>query len=300
MAFRVQINEEMPIAVRRMVREQIDRAIADLTDQVLDPHQRVHQVRKRLKKIMAIIDLAREDLGEQAAAELDWYREVADSLTPLRRAQAHLEILDEISDDLLARVGPRTVATVRDTLAERRDRVADPEQETTVPIPERLADLADALDEARLRIDTWPFATGERHVLLDGLARSYESARRACRAALNDPGPQQFKRWRRRAKRHWYHRRILRDLCPELLLSGRQPLKELVALLGDYVDAHRLRRLMQDEPDDLGTPTEINDMVGVIDLYLTEYRVRVERLGRRVFAEAPEAYAERVRACRAA
>lgn len=53
MSFTFIIGESAGDGIRRMAREQIDRALEEISDSSLDRHDTVHQVRKRCKKIRA-------------------------------------------------------------------------------------------------------------------------------------------------------------------------------------------------------------------------------------------------------
>ena len=47
-----------------IVWREIDGAVQELTNKEMDPHEGVHQARKRFKKIRAVLRLTRQELGE--------------------------------------------------------------------------------------------------------------------------------------------------------------------------------------------------------------------------------------------
>ena len=67
MSYRFEPGEKVERGVKRMAREQIDKALAEIDSDELDVHERVHQVRKRCKKLRAIARLVRPALGSQYA-----------------------------------------------------------------------------------------------------------------------------------------------------------------------------------------------------------------------------------------
>ena len=63
MSYRFADSQEPVQEIKRVVCEQIDQAMQELTDDNMDRHKGVHQARKRFKKIRAILRLTRQDLG---------------------------------------------------------------------------------------------------------------------------------------------------------------------------------------------------------------------------------------------
>ncbi|MEE4144206.1 MAG: hypothetical protein V2I26_05340, partial [Halieaceae bacterium] len=59
MTFRISKQYDMGDNIRLVARDQIDKALTELADTTLGPHQVVHQVRKRCKKIRGLIRLVR-------------------------------------------------------------------------------------------------------------------------------------------------------------------------------------------------------------------------------------------------
>ena len=53
MSYRFATGQDPAQEIKRVVFEQIDRAVQELTDENMDRHKGVHQARKRFKKIRA-------------------------------------------------------------------------------------------------------------------------------------------------------------------------------------------------------------------------------------------------------
>ena len=75
MAYRIRTkDDDVEQAVRRIACEQIDRALAEIDDDGLDFARKVHQVRKRCKKLRGLVRLVRPALdayGRENAAFRD-------------------------------------------------------------------------------------------------------------------------------------------------------------------------------------------------------------------------------------
>ena len=81
MAYQFTNTESVPEGIRRVVREEIDAAIHELTDKEMDPHEGVHQARKRFKKIRAVLRLTRQELGEVYSIEAPRFRDFGRKLS---------------------------------------------------------------------------------------------------------------------------------------------------------------------------------------------------------------------------
>ncbi|MFO7549934.1 MAG: CHAD domain-containing protein, partial [Haliea sp.] len=91
MSFRFKRGESAGDGIRRMAREQMDRALEDIADSDIDRHDTLHQMRKRCKKIRALLRLARGDLDNSCQVyqrENECFREAARSLSSFRDAEA--------------------------------------------------------------------------------------------------------------------------------------------------------------------------------------------------------------------
>ncbi|HET8798832.1 MAG TPA: CHAD domain-containing protein, partial [Thermoanaerobaculia bacterium] len=69
MPYELHRDETPGAGVRRILREQIDRARGSLTDESAPLEKRVHDARKRFKETRALLRLVRGPLGAQFAIE---------------------------------------------------------------------------------------------------------------------------------------------------------------------------------------------------------------------------------------
>lgn len=63
MSYQLESTEKLSTGLKRIVREQIDDAIHQLTDLPDGQAEAVHDVRKRFKKIRAVLRLVRDEIG---------------------------------------------------------------------------------------------------------------------------------------------------------------------------------------------------------------------------------------------
>jgi CHAD domain-containing protein len=279
LAFQFKRGEAVPRAIRRIVGEQIAFSADRLRNAPLsDRDEAVHDARKSLKKIRAVIRLMSRELGPVAGAENTLFRDLARKLSALRDAAVLVETLDSLKDQLPEGTNLRLVAEVRTHLeTERADitqGIAGP------PVP---AAVAFALERACERVRIWPLRATGFAALAPGLRRTFHRGRKALAFVRKNPTPELFHEWRKRVKDHWYHIRLLEGTWTEATRSCERTLKELETCLGDD---HNLAVLRERVVAHENVP-ELAGLLVAVDNRQKLLRDRALRLGERLYATRP-------------
>src|SRR5438105_7921575 len=96
MAFQLQSAESVRKGVKRIVRKQLDNALKELGTPNRD--EVVHEIRKRFKRVRAVLRLVRDELGENVyRQENACARDAARPLTEVRDAMVLIEALDKLA-----------------------------------------------------------------------------------------------------------------------------------------------------------------------------------------------------------
>ncbi len=293
MGYRLDDPDDPEADLRRAAAEQLDQALGEATDADLAAGRRVHQVRKRCKKVRGLLRLFRGSF-DAYGDENRRLRDLARSLSAIRDADVRVQTLDEALEgvDDAGRMG------------ELRARMQAKRESALSEAEDRLERAATELRRAREEARSWsldrsdgderdPFAA-----VHDGLVRTYRRGRAAMAAAIDEPTPERLHEWRKRVKYHWYHLRLLEPAWPEALAPQRKAADALGSLLGDDHDFAVLRRAIGDELDALDDVTRAAMLPDAvyrrIDDHRVELQARARRLGRLVFAERPRNLAERL------
>ena len=161
MSFRIPNDEAVEPAVQRIADGQLGKAIRETDDAGLDAPERVHQVRKRLKKLRARLRLVRPALGQRYRDENAWFRDTARRLSDVRDARANFETFDR----LFARhVDEAAFDPVRQRLPAQMPVAGDESL-----IESQLGELQARLDAARDRVDAWRFEADGFDAIAGGL-----------------------------------------------------------------------------------------------------------------------------------
>ncbi|MGE0022349.1 MAG: CHAD domain-containing protein [Hyphomicrobium sp.] len=293
MAFRLRIDEPIEKAFRRAGVEQIERARRELTAARNAPATAVHEVRKCLKRIRALLRLARVGLGDAVfRAENAHFRAIAASLSTARDDQVLLETVVKLASEHGATAGP-ALGRLKQAVLARRNGAAD---DSTA----EFSDAEAALDRAarrfrRLRIDPNTFATLEK-----GLVRNYRKGIAERDRAYAEETDEAFHEWRKCVQTHWRHMALLSRAWPAQFEAHIQGARELSQLLGDDHDLAMLRDTLATLPADALSREDAETIRALVRAHQTALRGAARSHGLMLYAERPKAHGRRIAAIWAA
>jgi CHAD domain-containing protein len=273
-AFQFKRGEPVPRAVRRIVTEQLEYAADQLRHgESSGRDEAVHEARKSIKKIRAILRLMSGELGPVAGAGNTLLRDLARKLAAQRDAAVLVETLDSLKED----IDPPVLARVRALLVRERARAA------RAPLP---GTVVFALERASERVRAWPLHATGFAALAPGLETSFHRGRKALKRARGNPTPEAFHEWRKRVKDHWYHMRLLEGVWTEAERSYEKSLKELETCLGDD---HNLV-VLRNRAAMPGSAPELAGLLAAVDNREAQLRDRAMHLGERLYAQKPREF----------
>ena len=277
-AYRLKVAKPLPDEIARVARGRIDHAVDELRGKSdSTPEEAVHEARKDMKKLRALLRLARAELGNETfSRENACFRDAARELSGTRDSDVLLETLGAL--DLPAGMGWE----LRKSIQADRERNGGGDRDA----PARRA--VAVLEEARSRVDGWPVERDSFEAIADGLKRTYRRGRRDFGAAREEPTVESLHEWRKRAKELWYHHTLLRELWPPVMSAVGDQAHELSDLLGDDHDlavlADWVRRHARAEPE----------FYGAVERRREELQTAAFALGALVYADKPSAFVKRL------
>ena len=283
MGYRLEADESVPKGLRRVVREEIDSAEEYLAGKKDGgPDEAIHEARKSLKKIRAVLRLAQGELGATYKKENAGLRAIAGDLSEIRDAAAIIETFDELP-------GAKSFAPVRQRLRERKQQMEATKDRDAV-----MKEAALGLRRLGKRVRSWPLKTAGFDAIAPGLEARYRKGRRAMKAAAETQTPECFHEWRKRVKDHWYHTRLIESLWTGEMQAREKSLKELETWLGDDHNLFVLRGLVSAEPAAFGEAAMVDALLDLLDDRQKELRRNALSLGARLYDEKPKAFRRRV------
>jgi CHAD domain-containing protein len=285
MGFRFEQGDpDLAAGMRRIAAEEVARAEAELADPRLPVERKVHQARKRTKRLRGLLRLVRPAFPEYVK-EAVHLREAARGLSTLRDR----DVMIATHDALMEATGAdrRRYAPVRAHLTRARNRIAgqtDPEAALSTYMAEMRA-LA-------TRAEGWQLAGKDKAALKAGLARTWQRARKALKAARKQDDIEHLHEWRKRVKDHWYQARLLTPLEPGALKAQVQAAGDLGEILGDIHDLDVYRAHLGG-PEATGLdPARRAELSALATDRIAALEREAFALGKRLFAPQPETFAD--------
>lgn len=285
MAYKFQADESVREEIARCAREQLDRAVDELTEGLnKDPVKAVHNARKAIKKERSLLRLARDAMpSRERRSENEALRHAARRLSATRDAEAMVATVDTLADRFAGQLPASTFDAIRDQLKSRRQGAAN----GLVP------DTVEELRAVRQRAGDWELGADGWQAIEGGLLRSYKRGRKAFDRAKRSRSPEDLHAWRKRAKDLWYHERLLAPTCGPVVRGQAKDAHRLADLLGDIHDLDVLRHELTGGL--MAVPVDVDAVVKLLDHRSGELQAEALHLGARVYAESPKAFSRRLK-----
>lgn len=281
-AYRLAEGEPLPEGIARIARGRIGHAVDELSGKTDSSAEKaVHEARKDMKKLRALLRLVRGELGEEVyRRENGFFRDAAARLSSVRDADvmiATLDGLDDVPADA-ARELRRALRAHRRSLAAQAE--GDPAKE-----------VARLLRQARRRVRDWPLERDGFEVIEPGLRRMYRRGRRDFRTCRKRPDTEALHDWRKRAKDLWYHATLIEGAWPAALKALGDQAHELSDRLGDDHDLAVLHDWAEEHAGGLD-----RRVARAVARRRAELQGEALDLGARLYAERASAFVDRLEA----
>ncbi len=292
MGFELQINESAAVNTRRILTEQVDKAITSLNKPDGDLDDGIHSARKSIKRIRAILRLVRDDIGTKTYKRHNTaFRNLARDLAGARDSKVLLDTLVALIEEQ-PKLDQGTFAAIRQHLqAEYEAKAGQLDEKSEV-----IASATDAFNDAQKRINAMTFSHNGFKAFKPGLQRTYSTGRVHLWMAHKHPTAEAFHEWRKYVKYLWHQVEVLGPMWPSLLVPYADELHTLSDYLGDDHDFAVLKQTLYDLPADVIDGEAVYQMSNIID----GKRLRLEKaafqLGKRLYAEETEPFVERLNA----
>jgi CHAD domain-containing protein len=267
--YRLRAGESPSRGVGRIARGQLELTIELLQgeDGRGDPRgdgEAIHEARKALKRLRALLRVSRGSLGEERyGRENVALRDAGRELSGARDAQVLVATFDDLTGRFAEELPPGAWSRFREALAANVEAANAPSDDARGD--EVRAGVVNALSGARMRVATWPLAQhGGPESLLGGLEQIYRRGRRATRVARDRPRTENLHELRKRAKDLWHATQLLRPVSPKRMKALSRRAHRVSDLLGDDHDLSVLLGHARAQPELFG-PSELELLATLIE-----------------------------------
>lgn len=228
MAYRLKLDESVATGFIRIGLDQISRARHEL-EAATGPAVAVHEARKSLKRLRALLRLARPGLAEEVFRREDArFKDIAALLSGVRDG--------DILAETMGKLEPRG-NRARTALTAARALIADrPNGAKSGLKPTHIDEAVSGLDEARKLFKKVEVGRDMFEMLAEGLEQSYRHGRRAFDRAYERPSDEAYHELRKGVQRHWRQMALLSRAWPDWTGARVAEARELSQILGDDHD----------------------------------------------------------------
>jgi CHAD domain-containing protein len=289
MAFEFKKKESVRKTVKRIGRKGIEKALCSLGH--CDRLEAVHEVRKDIKQLRALLRLVRRGMPRSECRRYsDTLREAAGHLAAARDAHVKLNALRNLIDHFQRELAPRSFQRIKAILS--ADCHKQHGELSRKRAPRRVARLLKKLSgwfsSLKLKDSGWS-------ALEPGIKRSYRDGRCGYQVTRETGIPENFHEWRKRVKDLYYQVGLLCPIWPEQMSAAEAELKHLGECLGDDHDLFLLTK-----PDTLKLfrkrdEKETEALKALADQRQRELRNEALALGARFYKEKPSVFCKRLR-----
>jgi CHAD domain-containing protein len=275
--------------VKRIVDKQLAHAVEQLRsigDSRSD--EAVHEARRHVKKVRAMIRLVQPALGDDYDAIDRRMRVAGRMLAPIADGRAVVATISRLKNKYRGQLAPQTLASVGAVLLERAARIDRKASRDRV-----LPRVAALLRAERQRLHRWDLNTKGFRAIEAGLEKSVRRAREAMARAATNPTADHYHSWRRRVKDLWFEVRLIQPRCGNQLAPMQRRLETLDGVLGEYHNVVLVEQVLVTEA--LVSRQQTARCLRLLRRYQAELRHRALSLGHRVFAEKPRRLVRRVK-----
>ncbi len=292
MAYQLEARERVPAGIERIIREQIERAIEELTGQTNNSQdEAVHEARRCFKKIRAVLRLVRAQLPQAVyQRENLCFRDAGRHLSDLRDAQVRLETLEKLAKEFPDAIPSEGLRAVRLVLEASYGAVSEQMHNGNEAVPSVVA----ALKAARERVAAWPEHHDSWSAMEGGLKRAYKLGRQGLRRAASRPTVANLHSWRKRVKDLWYHLLILAPVWPRVMAALAKEARDLSDYLGDDHDLAVLHQFIVESVEGSGNSAQGQGLIALIERRRAQLQWLAQSAGQRLYAEAPENFVNRI------
>jgi CHAD domain-containing protein len=233
--YRLHDDEGIADGLRRVVRGQIDLAIERLRGaEPGELAESIHEARKALKRVRAVLRLVRDALGEETyQQENATFRDAGRELSAVRDSQVMVQTLDGLTERYADEIPDGALAGLREALA----RDAQAANERVLEDTAIIARVLGMLSAARTRVATWRLPEDDGlSAVASGFERIYKRGRRARRAARKHTTTETLHQLRKRAKDLRYDAQVLRTVAPKQMKKLGRRADRIADVVGEDHD----------------------------------------------------------------
>lgn len=288
--FQLILESPLEEGIKKLISDQISRARDQIENQT-DIHLTIHESRRTLKRIRAVLRLVRDEIGySNYYRENILMRDLGRRLSGARDNQVLLKTFSSLEEVYPASFSGSEISRIKQSVEEQTDLEINHFMYDLGGFEQFKDDLVDALG----RVDQYCTIRNDFLAIENGFRRNYKQGRNLLKQIVREDH-EIFHEFRKRSKYFLHHIQILRPLFPRLMKAYAKSIQEYSELLGEIRDYYRLEMFLE-EPGAQPIPADSKKkMTCKIRQVRNELLEKIFLDSSHIYAEKPGALVDRMR-----
>jgi CHAD domain-containing protein len=283
MPYRFKFDESLKAGFRRIAGEQLDIVTRQLSAEPV-PVTAIHESRKALKRLRALIRCCAHALGTKAARKHQVaIRDIARRMSSRRDSDVAGSTLAQLENDFGAEAMP--------TLAPLKAYISRQAQDAVLLDATERDEILLLLRGEMECLVRAPFKGRGYANAIAGIERHYRKGQKDLKAARSRPSDDAMHELRKSVQTHWRHMALLSRAWPDEFAARVTAARELSQMLGDDHDIAMLKTLAS-----VLEKSERAPILKLCEQRQTEIRETVTHAARRLYAEPALSFGRRMTA----
>ena len=289
--FQLILESPLEEGIKKLIYDQISRARDQIENQT-DIHLAIHESRRTLKRIRAVLRLTRDEIGNSNYhRENILMRDLGRRLSGARDHQVLLRTFSSLEEQYPTSFSGSEISRIKQLVKDQTDFEINHFMHDLGGFEQFKEDLV----EASGRVDQYCIIRNDFRAIENGLRRNYKQGRRLLKQIGRDDHEIYFHEFRKRSKYFLHHIQILRPLFPRLMKAYAKSIQEYSELLGETRDYYRLEIFLEEfgsQPIPADSRKKMTDKIRQVRNELME---KIFLDSSHIYAEKPGALVDRMR-----
>jgi CHAD domain-containing protein len=293
MTARFRPHKPIPREVGRIARRLIDRCLEHLEAcRGTDTDDSVHEVRKSLKRLRALLRLVRREIRPRVYRKEDErFRDVSRRLNEVRDARICVDTIRKLADE----AGENGEALLPRPTLDRLESQISAEHGGAQQLEPIIAESLRAMGRARKRVRKWSDVPDRWRTVAKGLKETDQRGAEALAVAAGHTTAENLHQWRKHVRYLRYQLEFLRRIGGPQAGTISDAADELNQLLGTGHDLAILRRALTEGALQVAEADESRAVLALIEKRRSELTRQAFEAGARFFQAGPADLARKVK-----
>jgi CHAD domain-containing protein len=289
MMFKIDNNLPLNVELKRILLELHDDSLDRLNSIEQDPDPAVHEFRKNMKKIRAVLRLIRSNIETEIYQELNALsRNFSRHFASTREGKVFYDTIGQLITKYKL---PKVILSIRGKLFDRYNEAI----EKIKTDRKNQLSISESLQSSSPIIETLTLPQDSLELIKKGLKKVYAQGFSAFHEAGKKNDAPHFHEWRKKVKHLWYQCMLLNDFCPATFNEYIADLDSLSDYLGKEHDLAELKNLIINDAEMQSIPPKKQEKIIIaIDAERTNIQHKSLKSGARIYRERPKNFIKEI------